>query len=84
MATRAGRNCNYLVINKNLIRFTSTSNILIVDRQPNKVLFIFVSSERPHLKEQCCYNKKVIQILITHMLIQASRALLNQARLLLR
>lgn len=84
MATRAGRNCNYLVINKNLICFTSASNILIVNRQPNKVLFIFVPSERPYLKEQCCYNKKAIQILIIDMLFQASHALLNQARLLYR
>jgi len=42
--------CDYLVINKNLICFTSTSNILIVHRQPNEVLFIFVPSERPYLK----------------------------------
>ena len=43
--------CDYLVINKNLICFTSTSNILIVHRQPNEVLFIFVPSERPYLKK---------------------------------
>ena len=43
--------CDYLVINKNLICFTSTSNILIVRRQPNEVLFIFVPSERPYLKK---------------------------------
>jgi hypothetical protein len=53
MGTRAGKKlCNYLMISKNLISFTSTSNIFIIHRQPNEVLLVLVPSKCPYLNRK--------------------------------
>jgi hypothetical protein len=72
--------CDYLVINKNLICLTSTSNIFIVHRQANEVLFIFVSSECPYLKKHNVVITKWSSKIYVRSCTISNHVMLNQIR----